>query len=110
MSWIGKDLIMDALSELGSEDMQRSLWLSDGSSDVSSMSEVIECLYTDSGLMAALEKNELAITPEADKKLLELHGILMKVDQNQKVPLIISDPKMALVREKSNEIVKIING
>lgn len=110
MSWIGKELIAEALAELGSEAMQRSLWLSDGSTDVSSISEAVESLYTDSGLMALLEKEEVAFAPEADQKLLELHKLLRKIDKDREPSQIISDPEMALIREKSNEIIKLIEG
>ena len=58
--------VRNALLHLSDYDMQHNLWLSDGSggADVSSFTEAIEQLFTDTGLYIALEKNETGFNPE----------------------------------------------
>lgn len=108
MTWLGKDLIVDSLTELASEVLQRTRWMSDGSSDISSFVEVVEQLFTDSGLEDALEKGNSGYSNEVEHLFKQLDALVSKVDGYKNPCDIMSDPKMILIREKAAQILQII--
>lgn len=110
MSWLGKEMIADSLSELANEHLQRERWLSDGSSEMSSFIEAVEQLYTDSGLEDALEKGNSGYTKQVEALLVELSNLVAKVNGNRAPTEVIDDPRMIQVREKSSEILSLIKG
>lgn len=110
MSWLGKEMIIDSLMELGSKQLQEARWLSDGSSDFSSFTEATEQLFTDSGLGITLEKRQEVFSTKIDHQLRELDAMLSAIDVDRPPSEIIDDPRMLSVREKSNEILKALDG
>ena len=62
------ELIERALRELSDAEFQRRVWLGGGVSEMSSMSEAAEALFSDSGLGQALEKNGETFSREIDGK------------------------------------------
>ena len=66
------ELMEGALRELSDGEFQRRVWLGRGVSEMSSMSEATETLFSDSGLGQALEKNTVTFSPEIDNDLRRL--------------------------------------
>ena len=66
------ELIERALRELADAEFQRRVWLGGGASEMSSMSEATEALFSDSGLGQALEKNPVTFSREIDNDLRKL--------------------------------------
>lgn len=110
MSWLGREMIVDSLSELASERLQRERWLSAESIEMSSFVEAVEQLFTDSGLEDALTKGDSGYSQEVELLLIELSKLIAKVGSDRKPIDIIDDPNMLKVREKSTEILRVIGG
>ena len=108
MSWLGKEMIVDSLAELSSERLQRERWLSNESFEMSSFVEVVEQLFTDSGLEDALAKRSSGFSQEVELLLLELSKLIANVKSNRKPSEIIDDPNMMEVREKSAQILRVL--
>jgi hypothetical protein len=108
VSWLGKEIIIESLRELSSEDLQTRRWLSDGSTDVSSFTEAVEQLFTDSGLQDALKKGKTGYSPDVDVHLRELDALLSEIDGRRDPSSIIADPAMAPIRKKSIKILELI--
>lgn len=69
-------IIESALRELCDAEYQRRVWLGGGVSEMSSMTEATEALFSDSGLDQALEKNDVTYSPEIDNHLRKLRVCL----------------------------------
>ena len=109
MSWLGKEMIIDSLSELANEQLQRERWLSaEGSLEMSSFVEAVEQLFTDSGLDGALANGNSGYSKNVELLLVELSKLIANVRSDRKPDDIIDDPNMVQVREKSSEILKVI--
>ncbi|MEN3951236.1 hypothetical protein [Iodidimonas sp. SYSU 1G8] len=108
MSWLGKEMIVESLRELASRQLQEARWLSDGSSDISSFTEAVEQLFTDSGLGDSLQKRETGFSHSVEDELRELDAMLSKIDSDRAPNEIIADPKMGPIREKSGRILEIM--
>lgn len=98
MSWINRDLIVQCLRELSDEEFQRRVWLSSGGEMVSSFSEVVEQLFTDSGLEGELEGRSTGLGAEVEETLMSLEKQLSRVNRNQLAAMLIEDPAMGSVR------------
>jgi|SRR6185503_3738549 len=109
MSWLSKDLIVESLEELSDRELQLKLWLSDGSTDVSSFDEAVEQLFTDSGLVGALEKGRTGYSIEVEDDFRRLNEQLKRIDRNRDLAEIISSSDMELVRKSAAEILERIN-
>ena len=74
MSTVDSQSVRDALRELGSVEEQRRLWLSTGSNgaEVSSFSEAVEQLYTDTGLSDALICDRTGYSQKLNERFREL--------------------------------------
>jgi hypothetical protein len=98
MSLINRQLIEQCLIELGSRDDQLRLWKSTGAPEVSSFSEALEQLFTDSGLDAPLHAGKTGLGKECELCLNELEKALMSVNAHQSPDTLIDSPEMDLVR------------
>ena len=70
------DLIRRALRELSDYDCQLRVWVLGDPSEMSSMTEAVEALFSDSGLGDALEKAGVVFKPDIDAELRELRADL----------------------------------
>lgn len=112
MTYLNKELILDALSELANLDEQNRLWLSDGaepSHEVSSPDEAIERLLTDSGLGRALDQGVGDISESMRGRLENLRKILLKMNVNRSPSDVIRDPNMLMIRNQSRSILRDIH-
>jgi hypothetical protein len=98
MKWINTDLIVECLTELASREVQMRLWLSAGQPETSSFSEVVEQLFSDSGLGDALEDRDTGFGDRIEGSLMELSRELDAVDRRLSPQSLIDHPTMNLVR------------
>jgi hypothetical protein len=110
MGWIGREIVIECLEELSRKDLQQKRWLSVGPSDISSFTEVVEGLFTDSALGYALEKGDTGYTKEDEDKLRALRKMLSNVDQHRKTEEVINDSAMDKVRSAAAELLKSLKG
>ena len=103
-------LVFQCLEELSSKEAQETLWLSNGDGDVSSFSEVVEQLFTDSGLDDALSTKDVVFEKNVDTKLRELSYLLATIDSGMPPQDIISCFAMRKVRLLSREVLDFIKG
>ncbi|HQR07131.1 MAG TPA: hypothetical protein PLN21_09930 [Gemmatales bacterium] len=105
---INRERIRDALEELSDCETQKRLWLSDGSNgaEVSSFTEAVESLFSDSGLSDTytLDSNGSGLGNEIDNLLLMLHYELKQIDTDREVKEVIADPQMGVVRSLAKQI------
>ena len=120
------DRILDALRELSDELEQRRLWLSSGAggAEISSFTEAVEALFTDSGLSHSLEQEWRSarggraefgvIKPVFDKRtdsLLErLDWLISKVDLGLAPAKLIDSAEMKQVRSQASDLLTILDG
>lgn len=109
MTNINRDLIVDALMELASESLQRRRWLEPSSPEISSFTEVVEELFTDSGLASALENNCADLPSAVESNLRRLHEMIRGVDRNQPPEVIIAVPEMSSIRAAAKEILDLMD-
>ena len=110
MSWLNRNLIIECLRELSSRSLQEELWTSKGVTDVSSFSEVVEQLFTDSGLDDALNAKATGFSDDVESKLCGLEKRLAKVHGRGDPMATINDPEMLRVRDLASEILSMIEG
>jgi hypothetical protein len=110
MSLIDRVAICDSLRELSDLNLQKQLWLSDGSQgkDVSSFEEAVEELFTDTGLADSLHKGRTGLGREVDNLLRALMLLVGKVNVRQGPLLIIEDPIMVEIRYLASSLLKIL--
>lgn len=109
--WVSKELVLQSLDELSDVELQRDLWLSDGSSGrVSSFIEAFESLFTDSNLATAIDtkypvypKAVMRELAELRRQILELHHAVS--DE----ALIIDSPLMVTIRIKAKDLARQIS-
>jgi len=108
MSMIDRYAVYESLSELGSIHEQRRLWLSTGAnnSEVSSFSEAVERLFTDTGLGNALDAGVSGYPDFIVTRLKELEALLKSVDYHKGPLRTIEDRSMSLVRKLATEILR----
>ena len=99
MSRVVHEVVEEALRELADESMQRELWLSDGTADVSSLTESVSRLLDDSGLGDALDSTQVVYDPDIDARLRQLGDALVEIDGERSPEAILGDPKLQRVRE-----------
>lgn len=99
MNSINRQLIEQCLIELSSRVDQLRLWRSTGAPEVSSFSEALEQLFTDSGLDGPLHAGETGLGKECELRLTELEKALMSVNVHQTPDTLIDSPEMERVRE-----------
>ena len=107
MSYLNKALLCECLRELGSEEQQRLLWLSSGG-DVSSFEEVLEQLFSDSGLRDALDLNTV-FSEEVDRKFEQLSRLSIEIQAHEDPVKIIESAAMVEVRTLSMELYNLIS-
>lgn len=111
MSTINRQSVYEALYELASVNEQRRLWLSSGANgaEVSSFSEAVEQLYTDTGLSDALDCDRTGLSQGLNECLKKLKELLKTVNQQNGPSRTIDDPAMGAVRLLSNEIINAMD-
>ncbi|WP_337175255.1 hypothetical protein [Paludisphaera sp.] len=108
---MNRDLVIDALQELGSREAQETLWLSDGSNGslVSSFVEAIERLCTDSGLAGDIESGAAGLDDRFVALYKRLKGVIRKIDYWNRDPrAVIDDERMGDVRAISRTMLDLI--
>jgi hypothetical protein len=99
MDNISRSSILESLEELSDRSAQRRLWLSPGDGDVSSFTEAVEMLFTDTGLGDALDQRRTGLGGEAEEAPLQLERALRDVDRSLPPGLLIESAEMGRVRE-----------
>lgn len=110
MSWINKSLIVECLEELSSRSLQLRLWLSAGQGDVSSFSEAVEQLFTDSALDDALNTRATGLSDSAERALVDLKRALARVDRTRPPRDLIASAEMDVVRRLASAALSVIGG
>lgn len=108
MSWINRNLIVECLQELSDQKFQQEVWLSTGGDKVSSFVEVVEQLFTDSGLGDELEKGTAGLGREVEDNLMLLDQELSKINRKQQALEIIKDPRMESIRNIAAKILLLL--
>jgi len=107
MSWLNIKLVIECLRELSDHRLQSKLWTSDGSSDVSSFTEAVEQLFTDSGLQERLDSKGTVFSDIIDQKIRDLDHLLQKIE-NRSSADVLTNPIMTDIRKRSSEILIMI--
>lgn len=102
------EIVTEALREFADEDEQRRLWLSTGPPEVSSFDECFCRLFDDSGLIDSLEKKRVVFTPQIDQHLLQLDGLLKRVDASRPPRALLKDPALEQARPLARRILNEI--
>jgi hypothetical protein len=110
MSWINRPLIVECLRELSDRAAQQRLWLSTGHGDVSSFTEAIEQLFTDSGLDGELQKRTTGLGVRAEDTLMKLRDAARHVDRAAPRDKLIESAEMQRVRELAAASLRAIEG
>jgi hypothetical protein len=110
MSLEDRQAITDALRELSDRALQERLWLSDGKggADVSSFSEVVEQLFTDTGLSEALESGTTGFGAETQATFNLLESALRKVNQTGGPARTIDSLPMTEVRAVAGRLLELL--
>ena len=108
MSWINRKLILDCLKELSSRDEQRRLWLAKAG-EVSSFTEVVEQLFTDSGLEELLHSRQTDMGSVIEEALLTLENLLSTVDRKLIAAALIDSEPMEKVRASAMAVLALID-
>jgi hypothetical protein len=90
--------VVDGLSELSDEGVQRTVWLGAGEGQMSPLTEARCPLFDDNGLAHALARQGV-YRPDIDRKLRILGWLLREIDDSQTPGEVVDDPMMATVRE-----------
>lgn len=110
MRYLNVDLVLDCLTELSDYHLQDKLWTGKMPGLQSSFVEVVEGLFTDSGLEDELRKGTTGFSTELVAKLLEIDKRISKIPANCNDGEILNDPRMILIRElASNARLLLIN-
>ncbi len=104
---MNKNLIIECLQELSDPEMQRRLWLST-KDEVSSFTEAVEQLFTDSGLEDQLHAHETGLGVAAEDALLKLETQLSQIDQNVSPSDLIDSAAMGKVRALASTALHFI--
>lgn len=108
MAAIIQDLIKSSLAELADEDFQRQLWLGKIEGLAGSPTEAVCSLFDDSGLGAALDA-EGAFNEDIDNQLLEIDNQISDIDfEGRPMEEVLTDPKMATVRQQAAKALFMI--
>jgi hypothetical protein len=110
MNWINKPLVVECLRELGDRALQRRLWLSTGQGDVSSFTEAVEQLFTDSGLEGELQKHATGLGSGAENALADLKSGLARVNRSLPPDGLIDSQEMDAVRHLASAALALIDG
>jgi hypothetical protein len=110
MSWINKPLIVECLRELSDRSLQLRLWLSTGQGDVSSFTEAVEQLFTDSALEEELQKHTTGLGGSAENALIDLEKALARVDRKLPPARLIDSAEMDVVRRLASAALAAIDG
>jgi hypothetical protein len=107
---IDRDSISNALRELSDIDVQRTLWLSDGSegTEVSSFVEAVEQLFTDTGLSDLLGAGSTGLGTELETVLRSLQLSVRNVDVRHGPKSTIDDPLMKDVRAMARQALTLL--
>ena len=109
MSRIFIEDVLSALKELSDREVQRRLWLSDGSqgAEVSSFVEAVSRLYDDSGIGDSYEfkKTGTGLGIEVDQALGQLHRALKFIDDGEGPEATIEAAAMEEVREIASRLL-----
>lgn len=103
--------ICNALGELSDIELQRQLWLSDGAGGalVSSFTEVVEELFSDTGLDDALNAGTTGLDAETVKLLRSLRLAIDRVDNDHGPWQTIDDPNMVEVRSMAGKLLELLS-
>jgi hypothetical protein len=100
------ELIEDALRELADESRQRHLWLASNGDEISSFTECVERLWTDSGLAHELERRDVVYTHAIDDDLRKLDAFLHGIDASRADEEIIDDPHFQRARLMARKLLR----
>lgn len=98
MNWLNQNLILKCLRELSDRELQLRLWLS-SEGEVSSFTEAVEQLFTDSGLEELLHSRKTGLGAAAEEALLSLEASLDQVNPHLEPQALIDSPQMTKVRK-----------
>lgn len=105
-----RQAILDSLQELADLNIQRQLWLSDGSGGkhVSSFSEAVEQLFTDTGLANSLHSGGTGLGPQVDRLLTSLELMIRKVEMRNDPKVTIEDRGMSEIRSTAKKLYDLL--
>lgn len=107
MSSINKNLILECLHELSDRKLQESLWQS-STGKISSFTEVVEQLYTDSGLESKLQDHSTGFGMAAEAALLALSRQLEAIKGTGSPRKLIESDEMENVRQLAGKVLSLI--
>jgi transcription initiation factor IIE alpha subunit len=108
MNRINKQQVIESLKELSDRELQERLWTSTGYPEVSSFTEAVEQLFTDSGLGRALEVENTELNDKATALLCQIREQLRAIDGMRDPKAIINDPRMIQIRQLSSATLKLL--
>jgi hypothetical protein len=108
MDALTRSLIVASLRELSDRTLQERFWLSDHEPALSSFSEAIERLFTDSGLAEALRAGNPGLSADADALLLKIEEEVLSVNTSVGPRTLLDDPAVERIRELARAILVLI--
>jgi hypothetical protein len=103
MTAINRELVEQCLVELSSRADQLRLWKSTGAPEVSSFSEALEQLFTDSGLDDPLHAGTTGFGKQCELELIELEKALMTINPRLDPDTLIASSDMERVRNLASK-------
>lgn len=103
-----KAIIIDSLMELADQKMQMEYWCGGDPSKMSSLTEAVEGIFSDSGFDYVREKGQVVFSPEIDQALDDFADKLLQVKPEPVDEASILSPQMDRIRARAKELLERI--
>ena len=105
-----KTLLIESLRELSDRATQHRLWEStgEGGAQVSSFTEAVEGIFTDSGLTPDLERRTTGLGSVVEEALLSLDAAVSKVERELRPAALIESREMDAVRHLAGVALELL--
>lgn len=108
---VNRELVMSALQELVDQRYQRRVWIDGSTTELSSMTEATEALFSDSFLGDSLGKNVVTFSIVIDDDLRRLRSALrssLALESLCGTTKVVDSPEWATVRQLAGQVLNAI--
>ena len=104
-----KEIIIENLIELSDPEKQMEYWCGGDPNKMSSLTEAIEGIFSDSGFDYVRENGQVVFSPEIDLALDGFADELLQIKPEPVDKASILSPEMDRIRERAKELLDMIN-